>query len=170
MKTSAFEQRVASVRRFNRLYTQPIGVLDEGLLDTRFGVLEQRPKVRLPAGRRVIGDRRKLPRAPSQPLGLVLEDGNFLAELAIRFGTNCSCGLLNCRSTRAHGRLGFGETSADLNFGCLSDSELTSTSFGCGHRLDLGRFVALEYRGTQAGQPRPQTGRCLASKLLEVAF
>ena len=42
MSSSAFAERVASVRRFNRLYTLRIGVLDEGLLDSPFTLAQAR--------------------------------------------------------------------------------------------------------------------------------
>src|SRR5437773_8650243 len=38
----AFDARVAAVRGFNRFYTQKIGVLNEGLLKSRFSLTEGR--------------------------------------------------------------------------------------------------------------------------------
>jgi DNA-binding MarR family transcriptional regulator/GNAT superfamily N-acetyltransferase len=42
MTTSPFDQRIAAVRRFNRFYTQKLGVLSEGFLNTPFSLTEAR--------------------------------------------------------------------------------------------------------------------------------
>jgi DNA-binding MarR family transcriptional regulator/GNAT superfamily N-acetyltransferase len=42
MNASPFDQRIAAVRRFNRFYTQKLGVLSEGFLNTPFSLTEAR--------------------------------------------------------------------------------------------------------------------------------
>ena len=40
--TSDAERRISDIRRFNRFYTQKIGVLQEGLLDSAYSLAEVR--------------------------------------------------------------------------------------------------------------------------------
>jgi DNA-binding MarR family transcriptional regulator len=84
--------RIAAVRRFNRFYTQKIGVLDEGLLESRFSLTEVRVLYELA--------HRSEPTAADIARDLALDAG-YLSRIIRRFSQQ---GLVEKRASSYDGR------------------------------------------------------------------
>ena len=92
MADAGFEQRVAAVRRFTRFYTQKIGVLHEGLLQSPYSLTESRVLYELA--------NREQPTATElcKDLGL---DAGYLSRILRRFE---KAGLIRKQASMSDGR------------------------------------------------------------------
>ena len=92
MADAGFEQRVAAVRRFTRFYTQKIGVLQEGLLQSPYSLTESRVLYELA--------NREQPTATElcKDLGL---DAGYLSRILRRFEKG---GLIRKQASKSDGR------------------------------------------------------------------
>src|SRR5882757_1637459 len=79
MAGSSLEQRIATVRHFNRFYTQKIGVLNDGLLKSSFSLTEARLLYELAARDQLTAT------VLRKELGL---DAGYLSRLLQRFEKN----------------------------------------------------------------------------------
>src|SRR5205807_9910715 len=78
--TSDAERRISDIRRFNRFYTQKIGVLQEGLLDSAYSLAEVRVLYELAHWRDEAGKETPSPSASRLAARLGLDEG-YLSRL-----------------------------------------------------------------------------------------
>ena len=100
--TRVAQRRIAEVRRFNRFYTQKIGVLREGLLDSPYSLAEVRILYELVhwRGGSARGSRRQPPSARRLAMRLGLDEG-YLSRLLRGFEKQR---LIARKASRADGR------------------------------------------------------------------
>jgi DNA-binding MarR family transcriptional regulator/ribosomal protein S18 acetylase RimI-like enzyme len=150
--TSAAEDRVAAVRRFSRYYTNVLGLLQEGLLDTEFSLTEAR----------VIFELAAAGQADAASLKRRLDiDPGYLSRLLARLG---NAGLISRQRDPEDGRRQVIELTAagQAAFGTLNDRsdrqvrDLLATLPEDAQRRLTGAMAAIEeVLSGPAGRTRP---------------
>ena len=150
--TSAAEDRVAAVRQFSRYYTNVLGLLQEGLLDTEFSLTEAR----------VIFELAAVGQADAASLKRRLDvDPGYLSRLLARLG---NAGLISRQRDPEDGRRQVIELTAtgQAAFGTLNDRsdrqvrDLLATLPEDAQRRLTGAMAAIEdILSGPAGRTRP---------------
>lgn len=135
MSTAPLDARVEAFRRFNRFYTKRIGVLQKGLLGSRFSLAEAR----------VLWELAHRDRPTATELGRELGlDAGYLSRILRGFGRQ---GLLKKEASRADGR----------------QSHLSLTAAGREVFADLDRRSEREFSDVLGGLPPAEQTRAVAA-------